>query len=274
VTDLVYASLASIPSREPGLRKVIGSLRGQVDVLRVYLNGYKHVPDILRHRKVVVARSQDHGDLGDRGKFFWCENAEGYQFVCDDDIIYPADYVSKLKEAIERHSRLVVVGLHGVTLGQQMVSYYKSRFVRHFSGHLGKDTPVHLLGTGCAAYHASTLPDLKRAAFQTPNMADIWLGLHCQERAVPMVAIPRRRGWMKLLETKSSIYMDARRDDKQQTDHVRSLWPWKLPANLKALRDACRRRVLAATKFDWEIGSAEWTRRSPRDRAIGWAKRK
>jgi len=76
-TDLVTASLASIPQREAGLRKVVQSIAPQVDALCVYLNGYAAVPKWLSGlANVAIFRSQEHGDIGDAGKFFPIDEIE------------------------------------------------------------------------------------------------------------------------------------------------------------------------------------------------------
>lgn len=226
--DAVQASLASVPERDESLARVVEALLPQVDLLRVYLNGYESVPGFLRTPEVVVARSQDHGDLGDAGKFFWCEENEGYQLVCDDDLAYPADYAMRMVGAIERHDREAVVGLHGVLLREPMLSYYADRHAQHFSSRVDKASAVHVLGTGCMAYHAHTLV-VRRRDFELPNMADVWMGLVCQRQRTPMMMVSREEGWLTALPTKgSTIYDTHRNSDGPQTEAVRRVWPWRI----------------------------------------------
>lgn len=223
----VYASMATIPSRERELKLAVDSLLPQVDVLRVYLNGYQQVPAFLGDSRIEIALSQDHGDRGDAGKFFWCEDAEGYQFVCDDDIIYPPDMVATMINKIEQHGRRAVVGLHGVILRNRCQSYYRDRKVLHCSQSLSADQLVHILGTSSAAWHASTI-QLKRSDFRKPNMADIWLGIVCQTQRVPMLAIERRAGWLRILEVNDTIFDRYRRRDATQTAAVAEIKSWQL----------------------------------------------
>lgn len=225
--EIVEASLASIPSRVDTLRQVVESLLPQVDLLRVFLNGYDEVPSFLKAPEIVVARSQDHGDGGDAGKFHWCEDARGYQLICDDDLAYPHDYTVRMVEAIERHDRQAVVGLHGVILREPMLSYYKDRHTQHFRSRVVKPGAVHLLGTGCMAYHASAV-EVRRADFELPNMADIWMGLLCQKQHVPMVLVVREEEWVTPLETQGgTIYDTHRNSDAPQTEAVMRIWPWR-----------------------------------------------
>ena len=226
-SELVSVSLASIPSRQKQLALTIGSLLPQVDKIYVYLNGYESKPEYLNHDRIEVAFSQEHGDLGDAGKFFWCEQLDGYVLTCDDDIIYPSDYASRMIKAIEIYARQAVVGVHGVILRWPMQSYYRSRDVFHFERALPAPQPVHVVGTGCTAYHTSTL-SLQRSLFELPNMADIWLGLACQLSQTPMMVVDRSNKWLKAQEVPSSIYSDFSRRDLLQTKVVNRLRRWHL----------------------------------------------
>jgi len=207
IVDTVTASLASIPTRRASLEKVVEALLPQVDRLNVYLNGYPDVPPFLKRPSITVERSQDHGDLGDRGKMFWAEKAQGYYVTCDDDIAYPPDYVSTLIRRIEDHGRRVIVGVHGATLNNTVRHYYRDRTVTHFAESLGADKAVHILGTGTTAWHTATL-DVRMADFPEPNMADVWLGLLAQRKKIPMASVARAKKWIGIVpgSQKDTIY--------------------------------------------------------------------
>ncbi len=222
----IIASLATIPSRESMLHKVVDCLLPQVDQLKVYLNRHTKIPEFLKHQSIQLAWSANHGDLGDSGKFFWCEDDEGYLLACDDDLIYPEDYVPKLVAAVERYRRQAVAGFHGVLLKPRVRSYYRDRTVYHFSQHLKKDKSVHIVGTGCAAWHSSGL-ELNIAQFKIPNMTDIWLGKTCQERQVPVLTLSRKEGWLRAQTVSDSIYDRYVRDDSIQTGVVTELGTWR-----------------------------------------------
>lgn len=229
--DKVTCSLASIPSRESHLEKVVGGLLGQgADVVQVFLNGYSSVPSFVTKMdsdRIVVCRSQIHGDRGDAGKFFWSADAEGYQLICDDDLWYPDDYIDTMIAAIERHSRRAIVGVHGVNVNELIVSYYQSRSCHHFAKEMKSDTPFHILGTGLLAYHSSTIR-VSIDDFSEPNMADVWMGVAAQNEKVPMIAIARAGGWIKAMDVPSSIYDSCRGNDEKQTNAVLASSPWKI----------------------------------------------
>lgn len=193
------AGLASIPSRAQSLSDVVASLSPQVDEIRIFLNGYASVPEWLNDKpRVKVFRSQDFADYGDAGKFFKIDpqNPE-YYFTCDDDILYPVDYVdSMLSELLIRRDQ-AVVGVHGVLIKQPLTRYYddSSRYVfRHVNG-LTYANSVHVLGTGTTAFRSDIL-GMRFRDLQAPNMADIWLAARAHHQRIPLVAVPRLPGWM------------------------------------------------------------------------------
>jgi FkbM family methyltransferase len=248
----VFASLASVPVRERGLQQVVAALLPQVDFLGVFLNDYPRVPRFLEDERIVVAQSQEHGVRGDAGKFFWAGTTRGYHLVGDDDLRYPSDYVERLVAGIERHGRRAVVGFHGGVLHDQVDDYYASRRLLHFSQPLAADTPVHVLGTGVAGYHVSAI-GLRAADFETPNMADIWLALVGQRRAVPFVCLRRSAGWLTELPGlhAGSIYVrDRARNgaESHATRAVRANGAWQLHAPARdVVSDA--RRVARPTRL-------------------------
>src|SRR5262249_36817265 len=147
----------------------------QVDRLNVYLNGFREAPPFLKHEKINLVRSQQFGDLGDAGKFWWAQNARGYYFAVDDDILYPSDYGAALIQKIEELGRKLAVGVHGVVLVEPFKNYYASRAVCHFEAFLPEDRLVHILGTGTLAFHNSAI-NVDVAEFRMRNMADIFFG--------------------------------------------------------------------------------------------------
>jgi GT2 family glycosyltransferase/SAM-dependent methyltransferase len=195
--EFCSASLASIPGREKTLRQVVRSLLPQVDQVNVYLNGYSRIPEFLRRPKIRVVRSQDtpFGDRGDAGKMYWVDGAKGYYLSCDDDILYPPDYVKQMIAGIERHGRRAVVSFHGSILHHPFKDYITTRTSLRCLRPLRVDTPAHVLGTGVMGFHTSTLR-VSREDFRAPNMADIWMGVLGQQQRVPFVGLRHKGGWL------------------------------------------------------------------------------
>lgn len=231
-SEEIQCSMATIPSRIETLRRVTQLIYGQVDLLRVYLNGFTEVPEFLqRPRILAVCSGEADGDLGDRGKFYWARDASGYQLTIDDDLHYPANYVDRIIAALERYNRRAVVGVHAIRFkdapAEQINSYYKARNVTHFSLKLDRDEAVHLVGTGTFGYHPEGI-HLEPRDFPHPNMADIWVGRQTQRQRVPVVAIARPANWLRPYPTEGSIFDTASHDDAIQTEATKAIWPWVL----------------------------------------------
>lgn len=221
--------IASIPSRKASLKKTLDYLMLNKDIsnIYVYLNNYRTTPGFLSRPKVEVFKSQDHGDIGDIGKFFMAgELKKGcYYFCCDDDIIYPSDYICHMKKKIDKHK--CPVGVHGLILRRDR-SYTRASRV-HFSEMLEKDINVHILGTGTTAYHTDHF-GINRNDFKKPNMADIYLALKAMSKEIDLKCIERPRvNWLrqnKDSNQRNSIYMKSINRDHIQTKISKPLL-WK-----------------------------------------------
>ena len=222
----ILVSLATIPGREESLKETLASLLPQVGKVHVYLNGFSEVPVFLVDDQVIAHIGPDIGDVG---KFFWCDDATGFCLTVDDDIVYPPNYVEAMVNQVERFGRKACVGVHGAVLTHVPVNdYYADRQVFHFRDSLTRGRPVHILGTGTLCWHASTL-ELSVADFPSPNMADVWFALNAQRNAVPLVSVPRSHEWLKDTEHSSdsnSIWGTRVTADLQtQAVNVRGAWP-------------------------------------------------
>jgi FkbM family methyltransferase len=231
--DFVTVSMASIPSRRAGLSRVVAALLDQVDQLNVYLNHYDDVPTFLRHPRIRVERSQDHGDLRDNGKFFFLADARpGYYLTVDDDIVYPPDYVDHLLAKLRQYADRAIVGLHGTILPAKVERFFapNGRTVLSFKHELVEDRQVHLLGTGTTAWHTRAIP-LAFGDFASTGMADLWLGAAAQRHRVPMFSVARPNGWLRPIEDldSKSLFDEFVNDDGPQTRLVQQMAPWQLP---------------------------------------------
>lgn len=233
-STFVNAALASVPERERELKKTVQSLLPQVHKLRVYLNGYANVPRFLEHDRIEVARSQTHGDLGDAGKFFWSSTFDGYHFSCDDDLVYPPNYVSTLVSYLQRFDHQVAVGVHGAMITAPLqdgeTSFRRGRKVYRCLSSLDSDKWVHMLGTGALCFHTSTIRVLPNH-FKIPNMADVWFAREAQKQRIPLLCIQHKADWLKYLlkdDDKTIWSWMCRSGDDVQTKLIQEMTPWKL----------------------------------------------
>jgi hypothetical protein len=218
--ETIIFNMATMPPRTPALEDSIPSILPQCDVLNVYLNDFDEVPKILNHKKINVFKSQDYeGNLGDVGKFFFCDTwNEGYIFTADDKIIYPKNHVKEHIDLIERSNRKAVVSCHGRILKPNCVSYYND--AHPFFGCLGttsKDTFVHELGTGVMAFHHSTVK-VNLEMFPTINMTDIWFSIELQKLGIPIIVRQHFKGDYKISQRHDDSYSIHATFNKQNKD--------------------------------------------------------
>ncbi|ASQ47047.1 hypothetical protein [Legionella clemsonensis] len=220
---MITAKIASIPERVHQLELTIKLFLEQVDKIEVYLNNYDNVPVFLRHKNIQIFTSQEFGERGDIGKFYQVERAFGYIFTLDDDLIYPADYVSTLVDKIDTYKRKALICAHANILPKRKISsYYKDKQGIHFAKKLVKDTLADIPGTGTLAFHTDNIK-LNHTIFLTPNMSDIWLAIYAKQNNIPVISVSRPDLWIKQAignAFEKSIYAFYHRNDAYQTNIV------------------------------------------------------
>ena len=203
----ITVSIASIASREKSLEIVIKSLINQVDFLNIYLNDYKITPEYLKNNsKISIMKSESNKDLGDIGKFYWVENIKGYHFTCDDDIIYPDNYINYMIDKLKEHNGFI--SCHGAIFENPFISFYKSKKTFHFQDNLKRDTNVNLLGTGLLAYDADNIK-IPLSIFKYKNMADVFIAIYAKDNNIPCVVVEHKSGFIKdyYIENASKLYV-------------------------------------------------------------------
>lgn len=202
-SEKVVVSLCSIPSREKSLEKTINSLYSQADIIYVYLDGYSDIPKFISDNSKIKLITKPSGDSPrDNAKFIPYNELKVslksfYYFTCDDDIVYPPDYVNTMIRTLNKFENKVAVGVHGVVVAEKAKSYFKNRFVYHFENDsLSNYELVNNIGTGTGAFHSSILNAIDVKKWPQGGMVDIFFGALCYEKNIPLVVIPRHDGWL------------------------------------------------------------------------------
>lgn len=202
------ASCATIKGREKALQEMIVSLRDQCGV--VWYPG---------------------DEAGDAVKFnghrFY--KAE-YFFTVDDDLIYPPDYVEYMIGKIEEYGRERIVTAHGKFFGLYPISsyYYGGATDRFYCTQAEpRDKILDVGGTGCMAWHRSTIHFPASAFEGKKNMADIWAALHAKRKGVEIVGVAHPADWIKLSphvdHHNDTIWAWEHEKDEYQTEMVNKL---------------------------------------------------
>jgi len=270
----VIATMATYPKREKSLPTCVASLLPQVDLLYVWCNEYTpdNYPECLKHPKIVVRFGEN---LTDTGKFAF-DNDFGpdpvYHFACDDDLVYPVDYVRRMVLAVESAERKAIICVHGRLVPATKINhFYKDTICYHGHRNLATNQPVHIPATCLTSYFTGTIR-FGLELFKAPKMTDIWVGVHAKNCEVPVVCIAHKEGWITTAHHgEETIYDTEFKAPTVQTRVVNENMPWPVPEFLlngavhssKQAWDlaAKARRKAAALPDAW--GGPEFTRFRP-----------
>lgn len=198
--DIVVCGIATIESRKNNLELTVRSLINQVDELIIYQNGYKEIFNFLKHPKIKTISSLDTDvDMGDAGKFYMIENYKNcYYLSCDDDIIYPNDYVENIISNLKKYNNNVIVTHHGRIMKNNAKSYYND-IKKGFRclDEIIDEQPIDFGGTGVMGMYVNSVEGLNFDYFKSPNMADIWVGKYAKENKIPILILPHKKNWIK-----------------------------------------------------------------------------
>jgi len=190
--DKRIVGIASIRERVASLKLTINSLYHQVDVICVYLNDYESVPKFLKRKKIEVYQGDDLTDLG---KFYGLNFHSGYYFSCDDDLLYPSNYIEYMISKIDHHN--CIVSCHGRKFNYPIKSYYRSAKSFHCLQHVKMDVRVNCGGTGVMGFRTDIGFNLSKIPTLHECMADVHVGVWANGR-IPIVVAAHERGWIKL----------------------------------------------------------------------------
>jgi len=218
----IVAKMATFPARYDQCLIAVNSLLDQVDLVTVYCNQYDSAPSYLNHRKIKPILGLD---IGDGGKLHG-EQGSDYTFLVDDDLRYPANYVAKMKRAIDSYGGSRIIGAHAAILRKDPKNYFSDRSVWHFAAKINSTFPVNVLGTGTVAF-SGDLVRLSEISPVMPNMLDVYFAVYCQSRGIGMSSIARPTNWIQQIPIKQSIW-GSRGDGRNQTRVINQIHVWKV----------------------------------------------
>lgn len=227
MTEPITIGIASLPEREKFLRLTLNSLAHQNAEINIALNNYKEVPKWLHDYKEIgiIKKAEIHDNsLGDAAKFLFQKG--GYNLTCDDDIIYPGDYVRRIIHGIEKYKRKAIVSFHGKQVPKGKVkSFYSYTKNFHCRKTVRSDQQIHVPGTGLLGWHTDTIR-FETSDFKIKNMADIWVGLKAQKKQVPVFVLAHTDKYFQVSQPKKTIWKEHHKNDRPQTDAINSR-EWK-----------------------------------------------
>lgn len=196
---MIQVGIASMAKRAEALTDTLNSLLNQstpVTRITVYLQeGHPIDTNIWPGHVQFIRHDPKRKYLGDAHKFVSAGQDSGIFFACDDDLIYPHDYIEKQIDALKRYDNKAIIGLHGVIIKPNARHYYADRIVYHGLKYRKKDIVVHLVATCSCAWDMSVVKFGFNDCTES-GMADIWLGLYAQRHNVPSVAVAYPPDWV------------------------------------------------------------------------------
>jgi hypothetical protein len=181
------------------------------------LNGYEHTPSICGRSKITCYHFDN--SKGDGVKFYGLQNIEGYIFTCDDDLLYPPDYVKTMTAKLREYDNKVILTNHGRIMNPKPVknSYTDRKAAFHCLKEETQETYLDIGGTGAMAWHSDYFfPDVEKIVKK--NMADIWIAKFAHEQGCKILLNPHKEEWIRYLHPSWTIWDKHFPDPQEQTD--------------------------------------------------------
>jgi hypothetical protein len=206
---MITANLATIKARKETLQKVVDSLRFQVDVVRVYGNDY--IPEVNGDNVQVF----NGCDYTDNAKFFWLPKSRGIYLSCDDDIIYPPDYVETILKALKKYPNTWLT-FHGRKLKGINLPYYTGHHTYQCLRTVDSDYQIDVAGTGVSAFHTDTIR-FDATQWKDYRMSDLMASLECAKKNIRIICLKHRMFWIKSAEShlRQSIHRREQKNTRQ-----------------------------------------------------------
>jgi len=194
----IIVGIATFKGREELLKSTIESLDGQVD-------------------KIIIYDNEVNKDLTDNGKFYGLKYSRkpSYYFSCDDDIIYPPNYIQHTIQAIEKYG--CIVTYHGRKLKGLGLNYYLGHDAYSAFKNVSQNMEVDIAGTGVTAFKTSYFNPINLIHSEYKKMSDVIFSLEAKKQNKKIQIITHGQEWIKEQRTKINIHTEQIKNSKTQT---------------------------------------------------------
>jgi hypothetical protein len=213
-------NIATYPARYNSLLKTLESLKGQAEI-RIYLNEYTEVPKELQEYTTHIG-----DNLTDNGKFFWANNKNEYYFTCDDDIIYPPNYVA---DTLSKYRKGEVLTYHGRVLNGVGRHYYGGHQVYNCLRPLSKDIIIDVGGTGVMMHNTNEIR-LDIAHSKDKCMSDLVASYKLALLGIPIRCLAHPMGYFQYTENEQSIFNEHHKEPIRQNQIADEIYRVKYPS--------------------------------------------
>lgn len=203
----VTANIATYPPRKESLKKMLESIAGQFDEVRVWFNYQPSSLESSYYNSIGIRVMVGFGkDLTDNGKFHALDIITEPEIYCtlDDDLIYPPDYRRRIEYYMEIYGG--IISFHGRQLLGTGRNYYKGH--RNFLclGDVHNDEVIDVPGTGVMAFDTTYFHPKGLAHSEDKRMSDLVFALEAAKQGKQIAVINHKTGWIKHINNKETIY--------------------------------------------------------------------
>jgi|SRR6186713_1287163 len=208
----IVACMATMPGREKARLLSCMSLTNQVDQIYVYDNSINSI------------------DLTDNGKFagLFLEKEPCYYFSCDDDLLYPPDYIERMIEDIDRNKSIVTC--HGRVLIGEDLPYYDGHKFYPCLGNVDYSGLVQVAGTGVTGFRTDYFNPVHLAINSNQKMSDLIFSYYAMKEGKDIYMMPHKEGWIKQIDVpiSTSIHTTERVNQQRLTHTANEIYKlWK-----------------------------------------------
>ena len=204
----VTANIATYPPRAESLKKMLKSIEGQFDEVRVFLNGYSEdfMNEFSKENNVIGIIHTKGIDHADNGKFHGLDytNEPRYYFTLDDDLIYPPDYVEKTIAQIKEYG--CIISHHGRILNGLGLDYYHAHQFFQCTGNVNESVMLDVCGTGVTAFDTRYFHPKGLTDSENKRMSDLIFSLEAAKQGKTIGILPHKAGWIKAIHNKETIF--------------------------------------------------------------------
>lgn len=135
-------------------------------------------------------------DYTDNAKFIILNHLpdEVYFFSCDDDILYPEDYIEKTIEAIDKHKTIVTY--HGRNLRGKGLNYYHDHSAFRCDQSFIETKKIDVCGTGVTAFRTDYFNPTEIYKAEDKCMSDLVFSLEAIKQGKEITHIGHYGNWI------------------------------------------------------------------------------
>jgi len=205
-------NIATFPSREECIIKMLNSVKGRFDHVRVYVNKREQFRLSDDQLKEAGATSISKGkDLTDNGKFYFLDTLkeDEYYFTADDDLTYHASYCEDMVKLMDEHN--CIVTHHGRTLLGENRNYYRSHKWYSCLSVQNALTEIDVAGTGVTAFSTKYFKPKGLANHELQKMSDLIFSKEAALEDKVIKVVPHNTGYFNYLkpDVRSTIHYNC-----------------------------------------------------------------